>query len=487
MEPVVGTSAGRVQGFVEDGAFAFLGVPFAAPPFGEHRLRAPAPPVPWDGVRDALAYGPTSQQSDDEIVGGIPEPSIPGEDILTVNVWTPDLAGAGLPVLVWIHGGGFYAGSPASPWYRGSRFARDGVVVVTVGYRLGAEGFLAIEGAPPNRAILDWLAALDWVQQNVGAFGGDPGNVTVAGQSAGAAAATTLLSIPRARGLFRRIISMSGVAMAVTADQAQETAEHLVEPLGVAPTREALAALPFSALHGAQRTLQTADDAAASKSGGALAAEMGRFAPMIDGDVVVEKPIKAIARGEAVGHDVLVGATRDEANFGVRRRSHKLDEAGLLGALTRLGFPAERYRQFHHNLRPAEVLGRAVTDRMFRSRVQSLAEARAGHPGEGRTFTYEFRWHPSPADLRANIGAVHCIDIPYVFDNLDATDVAGLAGPNPPQALADLMHAAWVGFVTGGDPGWPAHELAQRQTMLFDVESGPAEDPLRDERALWQR
>src|SRR6266498_1872982 len=132
MDPIVTTTAGRVRGFVDDGALSFLGVPFAAPPFGPHRLLAPAAPEPWEGVRDALAYGPTSQQPDDEIVGGIPEPSIPGEDILTVNVFTPDVGAAGLPVLVWIHGGGFFAGSPASPWYRGTRFARDGVIVVSV-------------------------------------------------------------------------------------------------------------------------------------------------------------------------------------------------------------------------------------------------------------------------------------------------------------------------------------------------------------------
>src|SRR5262245_58258432 len=227
VDPVVTTSAGKVRGRPDEGALAFLGVPFAAPPFGEHRLLAPAPPVPWDGVRDALVYGSTSQQPADEISGGIPEASIPGEDILTVNVFTPDLGAAGLPVLVWVHGGGFVAGTPSSPWYRGTRFARDGVVVVTVGYRLGAEGFAAFDGGPTNRAVLDWLAALEWVQQNIAAFGGDPGRVTFAGQSAGAVAVTTLLSSPRAAGLFERAISMSGVARAVTLDEAATTAATL--------------------------------------------------------------------------------------------------------------------------------------------------------------------------------------------------------------------------------------------------------------------
>jgi para-nitrobenzyl esterase len=489
MDPIVTTTAGRVRGFVDDGALSFLGVPFAAPPFGPNRLLAPAPPEPWDGARDALAYGPTSQQPDDEILGGIPEPSIAGEDILTVNVFTPSTAplqSAGLPVLVWIHGGGFFAGSPASPWYRGTRFARDGIVVVTLGYRLGAEGFLELEGAPSNRAVLDWLAALRWVQDNIEAFGGNPDLVTIAGQSAGAVACTTLLGMPEARGLFRRVISMSGVAMAVTPEQAAETARALTDPMGIEPTRDAVAALPFADFHAAQRALQHADDRA---SGGIGMTAPSRFSPLIDGDLVPAKPLKAIAQGIGGDIDVLAGTTRDEANFGVRRRQPNLDETQLLQTLERLGLPAEAYRQHHHSVRPAEVLGRAVTDRMFRSRLQSLLETRAlgADAGAGRTFAYEFRWHPTREDMRANIGAAHCIDIPFAFDNLDAHEVAGLAGPHPPQTLADLMHAAWVSFVVSGDPGWPAHDLDKRQMMLFDVESGPADDPLRAERALWER
>jgi para-nitrobenzyl esterase len=480
MELVVRTTAGRVRGLVDDGAHAFLGVPFAAPPVGEHRLRAPERPEPWDGVRDAVAYGPTSQLPDDEIVGGIPEPSIPGDDILTANVFTPDLGRAGLPVLVWIHGGAFVAGSPASPWYRGTRFARDGVVVVSVGYRLGAEGFLALEGAPANRAVLDWLAALDWVQENIAAFGGDPGNVTVAGQSAGAVACTTLMAMPRAEGLFHRVVSMSGVARAIPMEEATQTARTLAGHLGVEPTRDAMAALPEGSLHGAQMALR--------RTSAQDSDPMGQmpFAPIIDGDLVPDKPLKAIAQGASAGADLLAGATHDEANFAVSRGAGKIDEDGLARALARYGFAAEAYRHHYAELSPPQVLGQAVTDRMFRSRVQSLIDARAAtaspEQGTGRTFTYEFRWR---SERIARLGAAHCIDLPFAFDNLDAPDVAAMAGPEPPQVLADLMHSAWVRFVTDGDPGWPAHDPEHRQMMLFDVESGPAEDPLRAERALW--
>lgn len=493
MEPIASTTAGKVQGAEDEGQFAFLGVPFAAPPFGEHRLLAPAPPEAWDGVRDALAYGPTSQQPLDEITGGIPEPSIPGDDILTVNVFTPDLGAANLPVLVWIHGGGFFAGSPASPWYRGTRFARDGVVVVTIGYRLGAEGFLALEGAPANRAVLDWLAALEWVQANIANFGGDPGNVTVAGQSAGAVAATTLLAMPRAQGLFRRAVSASGVARAVPPDEAAATADALTGHLGVEPTRDAVAARPFVELHTAQMALRAAQAQVSLLENRSEAMGQMPFAPIIDGDLVTGKPLKAIALGAGAGIDLLAGATLQETNFGVRASMADIDEPTLVLVLAGLGLPAHEYRSYHRNLAPADVVAQAVTDRIFRSRVVSLAEARAAGAaaadgaggGGGRTFTYEFRW-PSPL-LDGHIGAVHCLDLPFVFDLLDAPEVGDLAGPEPPQPLADLVHRSWVGFVTTGDPGWPAHDLDTRQTMVFDVESGAVADPLSAERQLWAR
>lgn len=493
MEPVVGTTAGRVLGAASGGAFRFLGVPYAAPPVGAHRLLAPAPPYPWDGVREALAYGPTSQRPEDEIVGGIPEPSIPGDDILTVNVFTPEVGAAALPVLVWIHGGGFFAGSPASPWYDGGRFARDGVVVVTVGYRLGAEGFLVLEGAPANRAVLDWIAALRWVQDNIAAFGGDPGRVTLAGQSAGAVAVTTLMALAQAPGpadgLFQRAVSMSGVAAARRLEDARHTAAAIAERLGVAPSRDEVAAVPIDRFHDAQLALRRAAESGAGLPGpdGSMGDRLP-YAPVVDGDLLDRKPLKAVAAGAAGGADLLAGATRDEITLGVAREVGglgELDEPVLATLLTHLGVAAEDFRRLHQHRPAPAVFGQAVTDRMFRSRVHQLAEARATGGGSGRTFLYEFQW-PSPvADGR--LGAAHCLDLPFVFDNLDAAEVADMAGPHPPQALADLMHRCWVRFVTDGDPGWPAHDLADRTTMVFDMESGPVADPFATERALWSR
>src|SRR5207248_2099650 len=182
--------------FSEEGCNIFLGIPYAAPPLGEHRFAPPAPHEPWSGTRECFAYGPTAPQRDPGITI-IPEPVEPGDDYLNLNVFTPDLTGK-LPVFVWIHGGGFVSGCNRSPWYRGTRFARDGVVLVSIGYRLGVEGFLDIEGAPPNRAVLDWIAALQWVQENIANFGGDPSKVSIGGQSAGSAACLTLMVNPHA-------------------------------------------------------------------------------------------------------------------------------------------------------------------------------------------------------------------------------------------------------------------------------------------------
>ncbi|GAA2581856.1 carboxylesterase family protein [Microbacterium binotii] len=201
-DPLATVSTGTLRGVRRPGSLAFLGIPFAAPPVDANRFAAPQPATPWDGVRDATAYGPTPQRGDTGITL-IPEPSVPGDATLNVNVFTPDTdAAAPFPVLVWIHGGGYISGSPASPWYDGDTFAREGIVVVTLSYRLGFDGFGAIDGAVSNRGVRDWIAALEWVQQNIAAFGGDPARVTIGGQSAGGGAVLTLLGMPAAQHLF---------------------------------------------------------------------------------------------------------------------------------------------------------------------------------------------------------------------------------------------------------------------------------------------
>jgi carboxylesterase 2/para-nitrobenzyl esterase len=260
MYAVVNTRPGKVRGSVSDSVHTFKGIPYAALPFGAHRLRPPQPVPPWSGVRDALTYGPKSPQlpyppSLDVL---LPELTVPGEDCLALNIWSPDLGSAGLPVIIWIPGGMFeYHGTGASPWYDGSRFARDGVVCVTITYRVGAEGFLALGDGIANCGVLDQVAALTWVQENVAAFGGDPGNVTIFGESAGAMSVGTLLAVPRAQGLFQRAVAQSGAAHHVSsAASARQVGQRLAEKLGVDATREAIATVPFDRVLQAQAELR---------------------------------------------------------------------------------------------------------------------------------------------------------------------------------------------------------------------------------------
>ncbi len=486
METDVNTEQGKIRGEVAKGAVAFLGIPYAAPPMGEGRFAPPQPPERWEGTRDALAYGATALQPHQEFTL-IPEPLVQGDNCLNLNVFTPDPGNSGLPVLVWIHGGGFFSGCNASPWYRGERFARDGVVLVSINYRLGIEGFLAVEDGGVNRGVLDWLAALEWVQRNIEAFGGDPARVTVAGQSAGGMAAVLLLTMPRARGLLRRTICMSGpVAHVGTAEQADATARAAAETLGLPLTRHALSEVPIERLLEAQARLMPRSPGASTDlqafAGGGRG--MLPLAPCVDRDIIPCDPLDAVRAGAGTSCDLLTGTTTEEFNMVFGLSASAVDDDAALRALQRTGLSldeARAYRGARPDATGAEILGQALTDRMFRVPTEGLCDARAG--AEGRTYFYQFaRRSPAMGDL---LGAAHCVDIPFAFDNLDAPGVEATLGSNPPQDIADLMHRAWVGFVTEGDPGWSSFTLDARPTMVFDAESAVIDDPLRLPRSLW--
>src|SRR4029077_158545 len=254
----VTTQQGQVRGLVTDGVAAFKGIPYAAPPFGPNRFQPPRPPKSWDGVRDALEYGRVPPQPPyappfDRLLG---DQGRQGEDCLNLNVWTPDPNSGSLPVMVWIHGGAFMRGSGALPTNDGSRFARDGVVCVTINYRLGADGFLYLGQGIANRGLLDQITALEWVQENIQAFGGDPAKVTIFGESAGAFSVATLLSMPRAHGLFARAIAQSGAAQhASSVATAQLVGRNLADKLGVEPTMTAIGTVPLEGLVAAQAEL----------------------------------------------------------------------------------------------------------------------------------------------------------------------------------------------------------------------------------------
>src|ERR1700761_5913061 len=258
MAEIVATTGGKVRGVRTGGVTAFLGIPYAAPPIGAALFRAPAAPVGWDGVRDADAFGPTPPKPGYEppFDSLLTDPMIPGDDFLNINVWTPDPGGAGLPVLVWIYGGRFRNGGSAVPTYNGQAFARDGVVLVSLNYRLGVPGFGVLPDAPANLGLHDQLAALAWVQENIAAFGGDPGNVTIFGESAGGMSVTTLVAVAAGSGLFRKAIAQSGAGHSVvTMDDARLVTAGGAARLGVDATAAAFADVGVRRLIDAQRSV----------------------------------------------------------------------------------------------------------------------------------------------------------------------------------------------------------------------------------------
>ena len=469
MMSTVSTTAGLVRGRSWGTGFAFLGIPYAEPPYGELRFRAPEPRAPWSGVLDCVAYGPTPQRRAMAEVTAIPEPSIPGEDVLTLNVFTPDPKAAGLPVLVYIHGGGYIAGSPASPWYDGSAFNRDGVVVVTIAYRLAFEGYGYLPDAPANRGVRDQIVALEWVRDNIAAFGGDPGKVTIAGQSAGGGSVMHLLVAPAARRLFRGAIAFSGSPGDRTVADAAKSTRELADKLGVTPDLAGFSGVDELELVAAQG-IGAGFGGPTSREGvlGAISAMSAglRMAPTVDGDVLPWTVAEGLARGEGGDVALLVGATRDEFSMMALGAASLFDGADAVDLLVRTGLRpdvAAGYAAALAGRSPATVLGQSVTDRVFRRHVVEWTALRAG--ASAPTFAYDFAW---PSGLDGLSG--HCLDVPFAWDLLDEQHVARLAGEAPPQELADAVHGAYVAFVRDGDPGWPAWN-GEGPVMTWDTTS----------------
>jgi para-nitrobenzyl esterase len=490
MADVVATSGGKVSGVRTGAVAAFLGIPYAAAPVGRALFEAPAQHPGWDGVRNVTEFGATAPKPGypSPFVALLDDPVIPGDEFLNLNVWTPDPGGAGLPVMLWIHGGAFRNGSSAVSTYHGEAFARDGIVLVSVNYRLGVAGFGVLSDAPVNLGLHDQLAALAWVQENIAAFGGDPGNVTIFGESAGAMSVTTLVAAAAGSGLFQRAIAQSGAGHSViTLEDARLVAAEVAGQLGVAPTAEAFGDVPLDRLLEAQQAVglavQTSPDP--TRWGPSVVAHGMAFMPVVDGELVTERPIDAIAAG--VGHDVpmLVGTTAEEYRFFVIPTgivAAETDEL-LRRFVTRRRWRPETpdvYAANRPDANPGDLLAALMTDQYFRMPAVRLAEARAKGPTP--TYMYEFGWATDVLNLRA----CHALEVGFVFDTLNDAGTAKLAGDHPPQGLADDMHARWVRFATTGDPGWPAYEPTRRSVMTFGTPvSTVVDDPRPDERQLW--
>lgn len=452
----------------------FRGIPFAEAPVGPLRFAPPRPRRPWADILDASSFGATPQRGEAGITL-IPEHAVPGDDTLSVNVCTPTLEPeAALPVVVWFHGGGFLSGSPASPWYDGRAFARDGVVLVTLSYRIGFTGFGWIDGATPNRGVLDWICALEWVRDNIRGFGGDPDRVTVVGQSAGGGAVLTLLGAPGAAELFHGAYAMSATVADPSCDTARERGHHLARLAGVSPTLDGFAEVPESRLLELQPKVTAPAPPHLLRDVHALLREGLVLGPVADGAIVTGPIDDAVAHGVNAHVPLVLGTTDDEL-VGLFHPGGLLDHLPRHALLLALGAHPDTAHRWLSDPSvwaaegTATLLGRYAADMVLRSNVPRVVSARHASPTAGPTWSYRFAWH---ADEPPHAG--HCIDVPFVFDRLDAVGVDRVAGLNPPQQLATAVHGALVGLALEGNPGWAPDVDGSGPSRVFDV-------PMREE------
>jgi para-nitrobenzyl esterase len=487
---VVRVTGGQVSGIVRaDGVTSFLGIPYAFPPVGPGLLRAPQPPVPWEGVRPATTFGPIPPQ---------PVPSVPGmpvwtadagDDILTVNVWLPVQRETGLPVLVWIYGGGYSSG--CAEMYDPTALVEAGLAVVSFNYRVGVAGFAHVPGAPDNRGLLDQVAALRWVRDNITAFGGDPDNVTIAGESAGAGSVAALLAMPAAAGLFRRAIAHSVPSEYFSLEAADTIGRQIAEAAGVAHDVDAIASLD------ATRLVAAGEEVLARYQGDSGAGVRRHlptvFGPVVDGSSLPANPLAAVAAGAATGVDLLLCHTVDEFRlFSMTGAAPEIaTDTELAQVAAEVGLSAEaldRYRATAPGATVPDLYGMIMTDFCFGEYTTRLAEA-AGRAG-GHSFLARFGWRSPVFD--GALRACHGADLPFVFGNLlpDGPVSAMLIGDDATAsdwALSERMVDAWVTFAAKGSPGWPTVTAASVPVRLWDLTDSLDTDPGPDvgRRAVW--
>lgn len=484
---IVQTGSGKVQGLQRGGHAAFYGIPYAASPSGADRFKAPKPLQPWEGVRRAHEKGFAALQTS-HFIPGFAATGPQDEDCLNLNVFTPAADGAKRPVLFWIHGGGFTHGAGYEELYDGGPLAERGdLVVVSINYRLGAFGFLSIPeaGIPGNAGLLDMVAALNWVRDNIGAFGGDPAQVTIFGESAGSAAVACLVAMPPAKGLFKRAILQSGVGRAGAPEIAAKAADALLAKLGLDRSKTVeLARQPGAAILAAQASL-------------GLAPGMG-FGPVRDPESLPKGPLEFVSDGGAADIDILVGSNRDEVKLFMPAKRDPLSEEALIRAV-RARLPkadeaqakdlVEVYRASRQTKGlPADnldIVDAIASDAQFRIASTRFAAAQTPHRP---AYLYLFT-HVSPA-RRGALGACHALEMPFVFGTTAMPTQVRFAGEGPEvERLEGEMMDAWIAFTKTGNPAhpgigaWPAHEAGERTTMVFDTaRSGVQPDPFGEER-----
>jgi para-nitrobenzyl esterase len=488
----VETNSGKVQGIANTGIKEFKGIPYGAPTGGKNRYMPPQKPAAWTGVRECLGHGPISPQTLsnlagdygmliqwDQQVGGM------SEDCLSLNVWTPGVNdGQKRAVMVSFHGGGFSTGSGNAPGYDGAQLARFGdVVVVTVNHRLASFGYLHLAdlGAPPEFAhagvvgMMDLVASLEWVRDNIEKFGGDPGKVMIFGQSGGGAKTSTLLAMPSAKGLFNSAGVQSGSTIrSATREQGTKSAEALLGKLGISKGSIAdIQKVSWQQILEAQTAL----------------GPTASFAPVVDGTVLPHHPFDPTAPPESADVPVIISTALEDAALGLT--NFDLNEAGLKAMMNeRYGAKAEAmlalYRSRYPNKSPFLIEAQIATDAGFRRNAILQAERKSAF---GKAPAYMYLWAFESSGFDGKFGAVHGTDVSASFDNY--RDGIGGTGSRQERALWDRFASAWVSLAKTGNPNnpkipiWPAYNASGRATMVFDNEVRVENDPRGEIRKFW--
>jgi para-nitrobenzyl esterase len=504
MNNVVETASGKVRGAVIEGVLEFRTIPYGASTAGANRFRPPQPPASWSGVRDCLEFSGKAPQAglraptrpELENFSGAADPSPETEDCLTLNVWTPGCDAAKRPVMVWFHGGAFAYGNANSPRTSGNRLAiQNDVVVVTVNQRLNIFGHLDLsalggDAHSGNAGTLDMVASLEWVRDNIAAFGGDPGNVMIFGESGGGAKVSTLLSMPRAKGLFHRAIIQSGAAVRLrTKDRAKALTECVLQHLGATAKtiQSVLVADLLAAVEPATKALGPSPTPLFDRY---------PFGPVVDGDILPAHPFDPVASEICADVPVIIGDMKTEtANFlAVVNKvwDRSLTDSEMQARVQAIAGPhtgrvLDLYGQLYSTLNPAERLIAITTDCNFRIRSLVLAQRRAALK-RAPIWMYSFDWE-TPV-LGGKLKAPHAMDVPFVFNTLNLTNATG--GSAEAQTLADTTSRLWATFARTGKPShlaipaWPAYDAGKRATLMLDRHCRIENDPRGQERRLWQ-
>jgi len=488
---IIETKSGKIQGYKEEGLGIFKGIPFAEPPIGKLRFSPPVSKQPWDGVLNTTEYGPCSFQGHTELEEFLGKLEPEGEDCLSLNIWTPALDGEKRPVMVWIHGGAFSIGGGTDPMYDGSALAlRGDIVIVTINYRLGSFGFLYSKGIPSNVGSQDQIMALKWVNENIESFGGDPENITIFGESAGAYSVLALSTMSKAKGLFHRVIAQS--APYIDTKASDKTSRKILRKLHIkGGDIDSLREVPPEKIIDAQNQVVAT-----------IPTDIMALRPLIIGDTFPKHPLKAFQSGECANIDLMIGTNLDEFKLFtavepiksmIKSDPEKL-VVGFLDLLagietTKSEELIKTYKEARngkYSTEPLEISTAIVNDFAFRIRAIRLLEAQKPH--QSNTYNYMFTWPSSGLD--GILGACHSLEIPFVFGTLDSPTLKEFV-IGAPKELSEKMMDAWINFAKTGNPNhgsipeWSAYDTETRETMIFGEDCKVEKALFDKERAAW--